>query len=264
MADLAPHVILLLCFAALAAGFVDAIAGGGGLICVPALLAAGIDPVSALSTNKAQSSVGSMSASYTYWRAGLIDFRHLRIPLAATLVGAGLGAWLLTLADSRWLMVLLPFLLVAIALYFLLAPPAAEIDSRARLTPLAYAGVAGGIGLYDGFFGPGTGSFFALSLVSLMGMGLTKATGHAKALNLMSNVVSVAVFATGGHVLWLLAGAMAVGQFIGGRLGSKAAMRFGGRLIRPLLVVVSLGMTAKLLAEPANPLRLVIGHWLAG
>jgi len=163
---------------------------------------------------------------------------------------------------SHWLMVLLPFLLVAIAVYFLLAPNMVEVDAHARFTPMAYALVAGAIGLYDGFFGPGTGSFFALSLVSLLGMGLTKATAHAKALNLMSNIVSVAVFATSGQVLWLLGLAMAVGQFIGGRLGSKMAMRFGGKLIRPLLVTVSLAMTAKLLADPANPLRVAIGHWL--
>ncbi len=262
MADLAPHVVALLVLAALAAGFIDSIAGGGGLIAVPALLAAGINPVAALATNKVQGSFGTASATYTYWRAGLIDFRQLKAPLVATLVGAAIGAWLLTIADTRWLMVLLPFLLIAISIYFLVAPKATEVDSRARLTPLAYAVVAGGIGLYDGFFGPGTGSFLALSLVSLMGMGLTKATAHAKALNLMSNIVSVAVFATSGHVLWLLGLAMACGQFVGGRLGSKMAMRFGGNLIRPLLVVVSLGMTAKLLADPANPLRLVIGRWL--
>jgi uncharacterized membrane protein YfcA len=262
MADLAPHVVALLVLAALCAGFIDSIAGGGGLIAVPALLAAGINPVAALATNKVQGSFGTASATYAYWRAGLIDFRPLKAPLIVTLVGAAIGAWLLTLVDPHWLMVLLPFLLVAIAVYFLTAPKMAEIDSHARLAPLAYAFVAGAIGLYDGFFGPGTGSFFALSLISLMGMGLTRATAHAKALNLMSNIVSVAVFATSGHVLWLLGLAMAIGQFVGGRLGAKAAMRFGGALIRPLLVVISLGMTAKLLADPANPLRQLAAGWL--
>ena len=261
MADLAPPVVALLVLAAFCAGFVDSIAGGGGLIAVPALLAAGINPVAALATNKVQGSFGTASATYTYWRAGLIDFRQLKAPLILTLVGAAIGAWLLTQVDTYWLMVLLPFLLVAIAVYFLLAPKATELDSHARMVPLTYALVAGAIGLYDGFFGPGTGSFFALSFIALMGMGLTKATAHAKALNLMSNIVSVAVFATSGHVLWMLGLAMAVGQFIGGRLGSKMAMRFGGNLIRPLLVVVSLGMTAKLLADPANPLRIMVQGW---
>ncbi|MDG2523609.1 TSUP family transporter [Caulobacter segnis] len=258
MIDMAPEVIALLCLAATAAGFVDAIAGGGGLITVPALLAAGVSPVAAIATNKVQGSVGTASATWSFWRAGKISFAVLKWPLVLTLVGAALGAYAITLVDARWLMVLLPVLLVGIALYFLFGPRASDEDAHARLTPLAYAFVACGIGFYDGFFGPGTGSFFALSLVSLMGMGLTRATANTKALNLMSNVVSVVVLAAGGHVLWLLGGLMAVGQFIGGRAGSHAAMRFGPRLIRPLLVVICLGMVVKLLADPANPLRMLV------
>lgn len=261
MVELAPEIIALLCLAAVAAGFVDAIAGGGGLITVPALLAAGIPPVAAIATNKVQASFGTASATWSYWRAGRIDFGILKWPLAATLVGAGLGAFAVTVVDTRWLMVLLPVLLIAIALYFLFGPKASDEDAHARLTPLAYSAVAGGIGFYDGFFGPGTGSFFALSLVTLMGMGLTRATAHTKALNLMSNVISVVVLAAGGHVLWLLGGCMAVGQIIGGRLGAHSAMRFGPRLIRPLLVIISLGMVAKLLSDPANPLRIMVAGW---
>lgn len=263
MVELAPEIIVLLCLAAVAAGFVDAIAGGGGLITVPALLAAGIPPVAAIATNKVQSSFGTASATWSYWRAGRINFGLLKWPLAATLVGAGLGAFAVTVVDTRWLMVLLPVLLIAIALYFLFGPKASDEDAHARLTPLAYSAVAGGIGFYDGFFGPGTGSFFALSLVTLMGMGLTRATANTKALNLMSNVISVVVLAAGGHVMWLLGGSMAVGQVIGGRLGAHSAMRFGPRLIRPLLVVISLGMVAKLLSDPANPLRIMIAGWFS-
>jgi len=259
---LAPEVIALLALAATLAGFIDAIAGGGGLITLPALLAAGVPPVMAIGTNKIQGSVGTASATWSFWRAGKIDFYHIKIPLIATLVGAVLGSLLLLVADTRWLVVALPILLIAIALYFLFGPRASDEDSHARLTPLAYAFVAGGIGLYDGFFGPGTGSFFALSLVTLMGMGLTRATAHTKALNLMSNAVSVVVLAAGGHVLWILGLSMAVGQFIGGRLGSRAAIRFGPRLIRPLLVVICLAMVAKLLSDPANPLRHMVEGWL--
>lgn len=260
--DLAPDIIALLSVAAILAGFIDAIAGGGGLITVPALLAAGLNPVHALATNKLQSSVGTASAVWSFWRAGRIDFSLIRWPILATLIGAMLGALAVMVADTYWLMLLLPVLLIAIAFYFLFGPRASDQDSRARLTPLAYAAVAGGIGFYDGFFGPGAGSFFALSLVTLMGMGLTRATAHTKALNLTSNLVSVVVLASGGHVLWLLGGCMAVGQFIGGRLGSHAAMRFGPRLIRPLLVFICLAMVAKLLSDPANPLRILIQGWL--
>lgn len=261
-ADLGPEAIALLCAAALAAGFVDAIAGGGGLITVPALLAAGLDPVSAIATNKVQGSVGTASATWTFWRAGKLDLHAIRLSLLLTLVGAALGSVAVSLVDTRWLMLLLPALLIAIALYFLLAPKVGEEDRHARLGPLAYGLVAGGIGFYDGFFGPGAGSFYTLSLVTLLGMGLIRATAHTKALNLMSNVVGIVVLAVGGHVVWVLAGIMAVGQFIGGRMGSHAAMRFGPRLIRPLLVVISLAMTARLLSDPANPLRAMIAGWL--
>lgn len=127
------------------------------------------------------------------------------------------------------------------------------------MTPFAFGAVAGGIGFYDGFFGPGTGSFFALALVTLLGMGLTRATAHTKALNFASNLVSVMVFAIGGHVLWAIGLVMAVGQVAGGWLGSHAAMRFGPRIIRPLLVIICLAMVARLLSDPENPLRL----WVA-
>ena len=256
-ADLGHEAIALLCAAALAAGFVDAIAGGGGLITVPALLAAGLDPVSAIATNKVQGSVGTASATWTFWRAGKLDLHAIRLSLLLTLVGAALGSVAVSLVDTRWLMLLLPALLIAIALYFLLAPKVGEEDRHARLGPLAYGLVAGGIGFYDGFFGPGAGSFYTLSLVTLLGMGLIRATAHTKALNLTSNLVSVVVLGLGGHVVWALGGAMAAGQFIGGRLGSRAAMRWGPALIRPLLVAISLLMTAKLLSDPANPLRVM-------
>lgn len=253
--ELAPEIIALLFAAAVLAGFIDAIAGGGGLITVPALLAAGINPVAALATNKIQGTFGSGTATLSYWRAGRIDFRLIRWPLVLSLIGAGLGTVAVMFINTDWLMVLLPILLVAIALYFWIGPKASDEDVQARMTPKAYSSVAGGIGFYDGFFGPGTGSFFALSLVTLMGMGLTKATAHTKALNFASNIVSVAVFAWGGQVLWAIGLTMAVGQVIGGWLGSKAAMRFGPRLIRPLLVIICLAMVARLLSDPANPLR---------
>lgn len=258
MLELAPEILALLFAAAIAAGFIDAIAGGGGLISVPALLAAGVPPVAAIATNKVQGSFGTAAATWTFWRKGRIDFALLKWPLIATVIGAALGAVTVTFVDTAWLLVLLPVLLAGIAIYFLVGPKASDEDVHARLTPFAFGAVAGGIGFYDGFFGPGAGSFFALALVTLLGMGLTRATAHTKALNFASNFVSVVVFAVGGHVLWAVGLTMAVGQVLGGWLGSHAAMRFGPRLIRPLLVVICLGMVVKLLSDPANPIRLWI------
>ncbi|WP_312148284.1 TSUP family transporter [Brevundimonas sp.] len=259
MLELAPDVLAFLFVVAVAAGFIDAIAGGGGLITVPALLAVGVPPVTAIATNKVQGSFGTAAATWTFWRKGRIDFALLKWPLLATVAGAILGAVAVTFVDTDWLLVLLPALLIGIAVYFLVGPKASDEDVHARLTPLAFGAVAGGIGFYDGFFGPGAGSFFALALVTLLGMGLTRATAHTKALNFASNIVSVVVFAVGGHVLWAAGLIMATGQVLGGWLGSHAAMRFGPRLIRPLLVVICLGMVVKLLSDPANPIH----HWVA-
>lgn len=262
MFELAPEILAFLFVAAVAAGFIDAIAGGGGLITIPALLAAGVAPVAAIATNKVQGSFGTAAATWTFWRKGRIDFALLKWPLIAAVVGAVLGAITVSFVDTAWLMVLLPVLLIGIAVYFLVGPKASDEDVHARLTPFAFGAVAGGIGFYDGFFGPGAGSFYALALVTLLGMGLTKATAHTKALNFASNLISVIVFAIGGHVLWAVGLIMAVGQVLGGWLGSHAAMRFGPRLIRPLLVVICLGMVAKLLSDPANPIRLWISNSL--
>ncbi|PQZ84071.1 MULTISPECIES: TSUP family transporter [unclassified Brevundimonas] len=262
MFEITPKILAFLFAAAVAAGFIDAIAGGGGLITIPALLAAGVAPVAAIATNKVQGSFGTAAATWTFWRKGRIDFTLLKWPLIAAVVGAVLGAITVSFVDTTWLMVLLPVLLIGIAVYFLVGPKASDEDVHARLTPFAFGAIAGGIGFYDGFFGPGAGSFYALALVTLLGMGLTRATAHTKALNFASNFISVIVFAIGGHVLWAVGLIMAIGQVLGGWLGSHAAMRFGPRLIRPLLVVICLGMVAKLLSDPANPIRLWISNSL--
>jgi uncharacterized membrane protein YfcA len=222
----------------------------------------GVPPVSALATSKIQGTFGVATATFNYWRKGKVSFAVLKWPLVAAAIGAGLGSFAVTFVDTKWLMALLPVLLVAIAFYFWLGPKASDDDAHARMTPVAYSSVAGGIGFYDGFFGPGTGSFFALSLVTLLGMGLTRATANTKALNFATNLVSVAIFTISGKTLWVIGLCMAVGQVMGGWLGSHAAMRFGPKLIRPLLVVVCFAMVAKLLSDPANPLRtLIAGAW---
>lgn len=256
--SIGPEGLLFLCAAATLAGFVDAIAGGGGLITLPALLSVGVAPISAIATNKIQGSFGTAAATFNFWRAGRIDLRLLAWPLVATVLGACAGAAAVSRIDPTGLALVLPILLAAIALYFLFGPRVSDEDARARLSVGGYSLVAAAIGFYDGFFGPGAGSFFALSLVTLMGMGLTRATAHTKALNLTSNLVSVAVFAIGGHVVWAIGLAMAACQVAGGYLGSHAAMRFGPRLIRPLLVIICLAMVARLLSDPENPLRQAI------
>lgn len=232
---------------AVATGFIDSIAGGGGLIMMPALLFAGVPPINALATNKLQSVFGTGVALRNYARSGLVEWRPNRVSAALVFAGATIGALVVQMIDTRLLNLIIPFLLVAVALYVLLSPRMNDDDAHHRVSASGYAPVGGAIGLYDGFFGPGTGTFFTTSLVALRGYGLTKATALTKLFNFTSNVASVLLFALGGKMLWLLGLSMAAGAMLGGYLGSHTAMRFGARLIRPLLVVISLGLTAKLL-----------------
>lgn len=247
-------VLALLALAAFIAGTIDALAGGGGLISIPALLAAGVPPVQAIATNKVQSSFGTGSAVLAFARQGRIDFRRFLWPAVAAFGGSVGGALTLQVVDPSFLMGLVPVLLVATAAYFLFGPKASEADTHARLGRAALVTIAFAIGYYDGFFGPGTGSFMATALVALFGMGLISATAHTKLLNLASNIAALITLMVGGYVLWTVGLVMAVASVAGGQLGARLALRVGGSAIRPLLVVMSLALTAKLLVEPGNPL----------
>ena len=242
-----PWVYPVLTLVAVVSGFVDAVAGGGALIAIPALLFAGVPPLHALGTNKLQSLFGNATALRNYSRSGLVDWRGNRLAVLLAFAGGGLGAWAVQAIDASLLQLVIPVLLAAAALYILLSPRMTDEDARQRLTSAGYAPVGGTIAFYDGFFGPGASTFFATSLVALRGYGLTRATALTKLLNLTAIIASVILFAVGGNVAWLLGLCMAAGSIAGAWLGSRSALRFGARLIRPLLVLVSLTLTARLL-----------------
>jgi len=261
MFELATDAVLLLALAAFVAGFIDAIAGGGGLIVIPALLLAGLSPLQALATNKLQGLFGSGSATYAFASRGLIDFRHHLPAAVCSLAGSIGGALLAHAIPGDWLKIALPFMLVAIALYFAVKPNLSDLDHAARIPPLMFALLpALGVGFYDGIFGPGAGSFFMLAYVTLAGFGVLRATAHTKLLNFASNFGAFCVFALSGAVLWKLGIVMGVAQFLGARLGAMLAMRIGARLIKPLLVAVCIALALRLLIDPSNPVRV----WLAG
>jgi len=245
--SLAPETYLLLTLVCVCSGFVDAIAGGGGLLTVPAMLFAGIPPINVLATNKLQSVCGTCIACSNFMRKGLIDWRRNRLSVLLTFVGAAAGCFVVQMIDTGDLALIIPVLLITVAGYVLLSPRMSDEDAHHRIGPDLYAPIAGGIGFYDGFFGPGTGTFFTTSLVALRGYGLTKATALTKLLNLTSNLASVILFAIGGHMLWLLGLCMAMGSMLGGWIGSHVAMRFGSKVIRPLLVAISLALTGRVI-----------------
>ncbi|KQT49529.1 hypothetical protein ASG47_04195 [Devosia sp. Leaf420] len=242
--------VALACVGALA-GFVDAVAGGGGMVTVPALLSAGLPPIAALATNKMQSSIGTTIAVLTYWRRGFVSVRALLPSVAATFAGSMIGALIVKQIDTSLLNVAVPIALIGVALYFLFAPSLSDADRVSRLPFPRWVPLLGFvIGFYDGVFGPGTGSFFTIGFVLLFGLGITKAAGNTKLLNLVSNLSALVIFIHGGDVVWQAAIVMAGGQVIGGYVGARAGIRFGAKLIRPLVVVVSVAMAVKLLVWP--------------
>lgn len=245
---LEPIVLLALAGVGMLAGFVDAIAGGGGMIALPALLSAGLPPVAALATNKLQGSIGTAMAALTFWRRGLVSLRDLLPAMLLTFAGSLTGALVVKRLDVSLLDIAVPAALIGIALYFLFAPNLSDVDRTARLSFRHFVPVMGfALGFYDGVFGPGTGSFFAIGFVTLFGLGLTRASGNTKVLNLVSNLAALCVFISAGDVVWPAALAMAVGQIAGGYLGARTGIRFGAKVIRPLVVVVSIALALRIL-----------------
>lgn len=243
------HWLYLALFAAgLSAGFVDAIAGGGGLITVPVLLWVGLPPQLALGTNKLQSSFGTALAAWHYGKAGFLRWRTLWIGLAITAIASAFGALAVSKIDAGFLRQLIPALLIGIAFWIWLQPNLGVTARPARMSPAVFAAGFGIVlGFYDGFFGPGTGSFWTIACLLLLGLNLTAATGHTKAMNLASNLGALAVFIPAGHVRYDFAGVMILGQLIGARLGSGLVITRGSTLIRPIFLTVVLAIAARLL-----------------
>jgi len=237
-----------------AAGFVDAIAGGGGLLTVPALLAAGLPPQLALGTNKLQSSCGTALATFNYARAGLIAWRDWIPGIAMTAAASIAGALTATAADPSHLRKLIPVALVLLAAYTAFKPDLGAGTRPARMKRLPFSLILGSaLGFYDGFLGPGTGSFWMMACVLIQGLHLTAATGVTKMMNLSSNLGSLGLFLLAGKVDFRIGLLMAAGQLIGAYAGSRIAIRQGPRLIRPVFLTVVLALAAKLAWESFRP-----------
>lgn len=247
MESIATEILFALAAAAVLAGLVDAIAGGG-LITLPLLLWAGVPPLQALATNKLQGSFGTLSSSLHLLLKGHLQWRRLQPLLLAAFLGSAGGTLLVQRLPDDLLRHTVPLLLILFALYFLFSPRVGDQDMARRLSPRAFAiGLCFPIGFYDGFFGPGTGSFFVLAVVMLLGFNLTHATATTKVLNLTSNLAALLFFAIGAQVLWQLGLLLGLAQAGGAWLGAHLAIRHGVQIIRPLLVIVSLAISLRLL-----------------
>ncbi|MCI2395369.1 TSUP family transporter [Aliiroseovarius sediminis] len=244
------EIILFLLAAAFIAGFVDSIAGGGGLITVPALLLAGVPPVTALATNKVQGLFGAGMAAINYARAGHVNLLRQLKPAVLSFAAALFGALSVNALPTDLIRWVLPVLLVAIALFFALKPGLDDTDRQQRLPPAVFAlTFVPLIGFYDGLLGPGTGAFFMLAYVAMAGHGILKATAHTKLLNFASNVGALLGFLIVLSPLWVIGLAMGAAQLAGAYLGSNLASRIGAKLIKPLLVFASTAMALKLITD---------------
>jgi len=234
----------------LVAGFVDAIAGGGGLITLPVLLNLGMDPKLALGTNKLQATFGSGSATVHFARAGTVALPDCQRGFVITFMGAALGSLLVQQLPRDVLAHAIPVLLVLVAVYFLLKPDLGAADAPPRLPRVWFdAGFGLVLGFYDGFFGPGTGTFWAVAFVLGLGFNLTRATGYTKVMNFASNLSSLLFFLLGRNVLFLPGLVMGLGQLLGARLGSHLVVVKGVKFIRPIFIAMVLAVTAKLLYD---------------
>lgn len=240
----------LLFAASFVAGFVDSIAGGGGLITMPVLLSLGLDPKLALGTNKLQAVFGSGSAAWHYARAGVVPLADCRRGFLLTFLGAVIGA-LLALCASRELLVrVIPVLLLTVAVFVILRPKFGEADIHPRMRRGVFdLGFGLAIGGYDGFFGPGTGTFWAIAFMLGLGFNLTKATGYTKVMNFASNLCAMLLFLAAGQTLVAPGLVMGAGQLLGARAGSRLVIRNGARFIRPVFLTVVLALTVKLVLD---------------
>lgn len=239
--------LALLACVGLVAGFVDSIAGGGGLLALPSLLLAGLDPVSALATNKLQGTFGTASATHTFWKKGLLTPSDHKAEIACVFVGAALGVVAVNYVPTQMLQNIMPVLLVLVAIYFAFAPKLSVDGSIPKLALGVFSFfMAPLIGFYDGIFGPGTGSFFMVALVALFGVGLIEATGRTKLLNFTSNIAALLMFILSGKIVWVIGLSMGAAQLIGAQLGARVAIINGAKIIRPLLVVMCVAMAIRL------------------
>jgi uncharacterized membrane protein YfcA len=245
---IAPWLYPVLFAGGAAAGWIDSIAGGGGLITIPLLLWIGVPAQLALGTNKFQSSFGSFTAAAHYTRRGVVPLDDALPGVLFTLTGASLGVLAVQRISGSVMNGLIPFLLLAIAVYMLFTPSLGRQETNPRFSRIVFYMLFGlGLGFYDGFFGPGVGSFWAVAFVLGLGFDLRKATGYTKVMNFVSNAVSFLLFLAGGQVLFGAGLAMGVGEVVGAAIGSRMVIRKGVKFIRPIFVTMVILTTLKLL-----------------
>jgi uncharacterized protein len=234
--------VLIVCPMIFLAGLVDSIAGGGGIISIPAYLFAGLPVHFAYGTNKFSSAFGTFFSAARFIKSKNIHYKSTAASVVSALLGSFLGAKAALALDERYLKYCLMFLLPSIAVFVLTRRNFGESDTAKQLSDLKITilSILSGfvIGMYDGFFGPGTGTFLILVYTSIIGFNLTVASGNAKMVNLASNIAALATFIAGGTVLFSLAIPSAICGILGNWIGSGLAIKNGARVIKPVFLFV--------------------------
>jgi len=245
-ASLTIEIALFLFTIAIIAGFLDTLAGGGGLLTLPALMMSGIPPLLALGTNKLQSCVGAGTASVMMLRNKRVRWRQVKELMPAAFIGSAIGTVIVQFVNTEALTFIIPVVISAIGIYFLVTPTVDAENKPAKVSTSAYRNfVVPLIGCYDGILGPGTGSFFTLAGRALRAEKFLEATAIAKTLNFSTNIASLLVFLFAGQVIWLVGFIMMLGQFIGAWLGAHCLFKIPVNYLRYLVVIMCFGMLAK-------------------
>jgi len=240
------ELLTILFIVAVVAGLLDTLAGGGGLIALPALILSGVPPLAALGTNKLQGSMGTATATYIMLKNKRIKWHEVKKLMLFAFIGAILGTVAVQFIDQKVLSYVIPVVITFIGLYFLFSPMASDQQTTAKISKYRYQNIViPTIGCYDGFFGPGTGSFFSLAGISLRGHGIIDATAIAKALNFATNIASLIVFLIAGKIVWAIGLVMMLGQVIGAWLGAHCLFSINPKYLRLLVVVMCFGMLIK-------------------
>ena len=239
-------VYIILFFVAFIASMIDSIAGGGGLLTTPSMLILGISPLNVLATNKFQSCFGTFTSTYNYYKNGLLTEKKKSMYFCLSFIGSSIGTLLVSRISNETLESVIPVLLIGAALFFITNKGPSEVKQNYKLL-VVFNLLVFAIGFYDGFFGPGTGSFFVLSFIVVKGVNIMRATAVTKLLNFASNFAAFIIFAFQGYVIWLLGLIMAIAQIAGAYTGSKFAIKNGEKVVRPVLVIVSLLLSARIL-----------------
>ena len=237
--------IILFCVAFFAS-LIDSIAGGGGLLTTPSMLLVGISPLNVLATNKFQSCFGTFTSTYNYYKNGFLVDNKKILYFVLSFVGSSIGTLLVSRISNDTLESIIPILLIGAAVFFITNKGPSEVKTNEKLLILFNLFIFA-IGFYDGFFGPGTGSFFVLTFIIIKGANIMQSTAITKLLNFASNFAAFIIFALQGYVIWYLGLVMAVAQIAGAFTGSRFAIRNGEKVVRPVLVIVSILLSLRIL-----------------